>query len=114
MALARPIEQHIIDLLCRMRVSPELRAALHDEARAYLAAEQPTTPTRDVERALRELKRAFLEDVISAAEYEAQKVALLATPRLTPSPALDLETLLAYLADLPSVLRAATHDEARA
>jgi site-specific DNA recombinase len=115
MALARPVEQHIIDLLCQMRVSPELRAALEDEARAYLAAEPTTTPARDMERALRELKRTFLDDAISAAEYEAQKAALLATPLLTPSPAmLDLETLLAYLADLPTVLRAATRDEARA
>jgi replication fork clamp-binding protein CrfC len=102
MAPARPVEQQIIELLCQLRVSPELRAALEAEARAYLAAEQPTTSARDVERALRELKRSFLDEAISAAEYEERKAALLATPQLTTlQPALDLETLLAYLADLP-------------
>lgn len=116
MALAAPIEERVIDLLCGLRVSPELRTALETEARAYLAQERPMLARRDVDRALRDLKQRFLDEAISAGEYEAQRATLLAAPAVSApaDPPLDLDTLLAYLADLPSVLRTATPDEARA
>jgi hypothetical protein len=66
MALAAPIEDGVIDLLCRLRVSPELRAALEAEARIYLAQERPRLGRTDVDRALRELKQRFLDEAISA------------------------------------------------
>lgn len=78
--------------------------------------QSPRLARTAVERALRELKQRFLNEVITALEYEAQRAALLAVPVVsapTEQP-LVLDTLLAYLADLRSVLRAATRDEARA
>jgi hypothetical protein len=116
MALAAMIEERVIDLLCQLRVSPEMRAALETEARTCLAQERPHLARRDVDRALRTLKQRFLDEAISALEYEDQRAALLVAPLAgSPTdPPLDLATLLAYLADLPSVLRAATRDKARA
>ncbi len=115
MVAAAPIEEAVRALLCSLRVTPELRVLLEDEARQYVTAHQPR-PHRSIERELRDLKRQFLDEQISAATYEERRAALLAEQEaavIAPAGP-SLEVLLALLNDLPTLLRTATRDEGRA
>lgn len=114
MALAESIEQRVLALLSGMHITPELRAILEEEARAAVEASAAAHPQRDTTQALRELKRLFLNDELSAAEYEARRTALLSQEERPPVSGTDLHLLLAYLSDIPALLHAATREEARA
>lgn len=115
MALAEPIESRVLALLRSMCITPELRAILKEEAQAAIETHQLDRPQNDHAQALRELKRLFLNDELSAAEYDSRRAALLVAQEEQAAVAgPDLQMLLGYLSDIPALLRAASRDEVRA
>src|SRR3712207_4883560 len=60
-----------------------------------------------------QLKRQFLEEDISAVEYEAARMRLLTEQQAPPQAAggVDLDTMLTLLADIPALMRQATRME---
>jgi site-specific DNA recombinase len=90
----------------------EQAVVLLHEAEAPTAADAAKAQ-RD--HALRQLKARFLDEAISASEYERQRAALLATsPAPTLRDVVDIDRAAALLHTLPTLIADATNDERRA
>lgn len=102
---------------CAWLASLALTPGIIDRARALLTHKStPPPPIRQLDQALKKLKQDFLNDRIGAADYEAQRIALLAqpTPQARELRVEDQEAVLSLVADLPTLLIEASAEERRA
>lgn len=93
--------------VCAWLAGLALTPGLIDRARDLLSQDRPSAPPiRQIDQQLKKLKQAFLGDEISAADYEAQRAALIAQPLPTPeaTPIEDREAVLNLVGDLPTLL----------
>ncbi len=109
MVHAETVEAIVMALVAALVALPEVV----DQARALARAERPAPPSVNHDAELLALKRQFLNEAISASEYERRRAALLAAPTPIPPPSASTDAVLALLADIPALLAEATPAERR-
>lgn len=114
-ALSETIEQAVLQVLSRLRVTPELRAWLDAEARAAAATTAPVADQTAIMSRLNRLGEVYADGLINKAKYHEQRDALLAQLAAeTQAPQdLSLDAILEMLDDIPYLLQQATREEAR-
>jgi site-specific DNA recombinase len=117
MVQAQTLEGEMLDLLGMLVIPPDIAGLVADEARRLGQAPPATVPSTDStsERKLIQLQQAYDADILTRAEFDRKRKALLTTAHLSRTPAaLNGTRVLAMLADIPTLMAAATPSERRA
>jgi site-specific DNA recombinase len=117
MARAETVEDEMLAILGMLTIPSDLAAAVVAEARQLRNALEvaPLPPNHGVEQKLVQLQQAYDAEILTRAEYERKRKALLAAARTPLAPAAVNEArALTLLADVPTMMGAATPAERRA
>jgi site-specific DNA recombinase len=107
MARAESVEDEMLAILGMLTIPSDLAAAVVEVA--------PLPPDRGVEQKLVQLQQAYDAEILTRAEYERKRKALLAAVRTPLEPAaVNKARALALLADVPMMMAAAKPCERRA
>lgn len=116
MVRAEALEREMLDILGMLIIPPDLAAAVADEARRLTNAPIAAPPTdAAIERKLVQLQQAYEADILTRAEYERKRKAVMTAARGATTPVVsNEERILALLADPPALMGVATPPERRA
>lgn len=108
----------MLAILEMLVISPSLMAMVVEEARRLRGTDTaPPSPAADgvIEQKLQQLQQAYVAEILTRAEYERKRKALLASAR-TPlvSAAVNEARALSILADISALMTAAAPSERRA
>jgi site-specific DNA recombinase len=117
MARAETLEDEMLAILELLTIPSDLAAVVVAEARQLRGAPEvaPLPPDRGVEQKLVQLQQAYDAEILTRAEYERKRKALLAAARTPVTPAAVNEArALTLLTDVPRLIDAATPNERQA
>jgi site-specific DNA recombinase len=114
---AETLEGEMLDILGMLVIPPDIADLVAEEARRLgnlpPAIVQSTDST--IERKLLQLQQAYDADILTRAEYDRKRKALLTTAQMATTPVAFSEArAITMLADMPTLMAAATPSERRA
>jgi len=117
MVQAETLESEMLDILGMLVIPPDIADLVAEEARRLGNVPPAIVQSTDsaIERKLLQLQQAYDADILTRAEYDRKRKALLATTHMVTTPAaLSEARAMKMLADMPTLMAAATPSERRA